>query len=178
MRQLDYKTNILNLSSTHFMSNIREIKKANLKRIMEEERVSPADLARAHGTTPQNINSFLTKGFKDEVVESLAQALHRNWWEFYSTEDAIDSAGIPSHIVQAMNDVKEILTLARKTGDDWYERTVLGALSNYREGVKRNVERRELIERLRRIESRLGISPEEGTGPAPTIPQGKQKKAV
>ena len=73
-----------------------------------------------------------------------------------------------------MNDLRDILLLARKMEDDWYTRIVLGTINTYKEGVKRGMERRELIERLKRIEEKLGI---ETSGPLPAARPPARKKA-
>jgi hypothetical protein len=157
------------------MKTIREIKRLNLLRILEEERMKPADLARRYkgGTSsPQNINSFLKKGFKDDVVEDLAAAVGRSWYEFYRIDEDVNAPGIPNDIATAMNDLKEILLLAKQTGDDWYEKVVREILVFLREGVQRNMDRKNLgdqlaglVSEMNKIKRHIGLPVDSGQLP-------------
>jgi plasmid maintenance system antidote protein VapI len=67
------------------MIDTNEIKRKNLKRLLDEHNIKPADLARKIGTTNQYVNSLLNaeKGLSDKSIAKLAKAFGVEEYEFY-----------------------------------------------------------------------------------------------
>ena len=67
------------------MINTNEIKRKNLKRLLDSSGMKPADLAKKIGTTGQYINSLLNaeKGLSDKSIPKFAIAFNVDEYEFY-----------------------------------------------------------------------------------------------
>ncbi len=134
--------------------SIRDVTRYNLQRIMDEERLDAAELGRLYGTTRQNIQGFLDKGFGEKVAEQLGRALKRPWYDFYRIDFTLqDLSGVPNETVQVLVDVKTLM----QRGDARL-RTLFAENVGYWNSQIEQMESKKMLEdRVKFLEDLLGV---------------------
>jgi len=118
------------------MTNLGEIKRFNLKRIMADKKMRPGELAKKYGCAPSYISAL--KGGDspvgdDSVVEGLAKALEVDELEFYSIRHLTDENSVSPDIYRIMLDTKEII----ERGDEFLRKQFLGRIKDYKDAIER-----------------------------------------
>lgn len=131
------------------MTDLRELKRQNLLRIMKEEHVTPVELARRLGTTRQNVQGLIeeTAALSDKSVTNLAKALKRDPIEFVYQDWRLGSSGLSNEDIRIMLDVQSIL----QSGDDIIRRNFIKRIDEYKELINREKSRQDHIEQLMKM---------------------------
>lgn len=113
LKLVEYKPVDCDMSSPKL--TLDQIKLANLKRMMDEQKTYNAEIAKNYGDTgctPQFISDIVNGKAKmgDEVINSLAKALDCDPIEFYRIDFLMnDWKGISTEAVRVLMEAKEIL---------------------------------------------------------------------
>ncbi len=160
--------------------SIREVTRHNLSRIMAEERIDAAELARRYGSTRQNIQGFIEQGFGEKVVEQMAKALNRPWYDFYKIDFKLaDVSGVPNDIIQVLLDVRKIM----ERGDESQKRLVVENVRFMIEAINQKEQAEMLEKRVKKLEEITGLDEDSSSGRQagvarpPSHPRKRERKS-
>jgi transcriptional regulator with XRE-family HTH domain len=100
--------------------DIKEIRKANLKRILIDKDITKRDLAKLIGNSEQYVNNLVnlkSKSFSDKKAAQIADALGIDKSEFYKGVQT-EMVDVPDGLIDIIKDVVQILTSGDKPNID------------------------------------------------------------
>lgn len=135
------------------------IKLENFKKILNMRSMGYQELALKCGMDPRQIQNVLAgrSPLGKKLISRFAPKLDVDEKEFYRWDQSVDIGSEPVEVADAMKVTKEIMTTAKRIGDEWSVRVVRQALTTIQKGVIREVERRELIKELDQLRREVDI---------------------
>lgn len=118
------------------MTNLGDVKRFNLKRLMAEKKMRPSELAIKYGCKPSYISALKSGSSPvgdDSVVETLPRSLGVDEIEFYSIRHLTDEKYVSADIHRIMLDAKDII----ERGDEFLRKQFLTRIKDYKEAIER-----------------------------------------